>query len=298
MDPFENSNHLEQPRQSRFRRAVRVLKGRAGPNLSQANDAVLSFIWIVSGVLTVLIPLIYRTIRKNMYREEYMKYFWEEEYEYYAEQRKQNYENDANGYNYGGAYTANAYSEYMDVNRCRWWQLNCFSFFVNSEGEPMEDQEWMPAWYSGFSLTEEERAEMQDNLEQPGSLKFVYVWQIVLFLALGVYGVMVIQQNRNPTGLIIGLLVWSNFAFLSMWLMADGSIITEGQDVKRTGFYGQMSVLIFMTNFWYFLHGLAFLLVFWIRASSMAEEDKKEKEQRTAAEAPAEKPYKAPATAL
>lgn len=298
MDPFENSNHIEEPRQSRFRRAVRGLKGRGGRNQSLPGNAVLSLTWIVSSLLAVLIPLIYRTIRKNMYREEYMKYFWEEEYEYYAEQRKQNYENDANGYNYGGAYTANAYSEFVDVNRCRWWQLNCFSFFVNAEGEPMQDQEWMPTWYSGFSLTEEERTEMQDNLEQPGSLKFVYVWQIVLFLALGVYGLMVIQQNRNPTGLIIGLLVWSNFAFLSMWLMADGSIITEGQEVKRTGFYGQMSVLIFMTNFWYFLHGLAFLLVFWIRASTVAKEDAKEKEQRNCAEPPAEKPYKAPATSL
>ena len=144
----------------------------------------------------------------------------------------------------------------------------------------MDGQEWQPTWYSGFSTTEEEREAMQQSLEQPGSLKFVYVWQILMFLVIGWYGLKVIRQNRNPTGLVVALLVWANFAFLSMWLMADGSIVTDGQVVKRSGFYGQLSVLIFMSNFWYFLHGLAFVLVFWIRSSCLAEEEQREKEEK------------------
>jgi len=245
---------------------------------SPGDNVVLNTAWILSSVLTVLVPLIYRTIHKNRYRQEYLKYYWEQEYEQYVSQRQQNYEKYGNSYNYGGAYMANYQeSEYIDVNQCKWWQLNCFSFFVNKEGEPMPDQEWQPAWYSGFSVSEEERQQMQDNLEQPGSLKFVYIWQIIMFAVLASYGLLVIRQNRNPSGLIIALLVWSNFAFLSMWLMADGSIVTEGQQVKRTGFYGQMSVLIFMSNFWYFLHGFAFVLVFWMRSTFREEKEESEK---------------------
>eukprot|EP00536_Pseudo-nitzschia_multiseries_P012301 jgi/Psemu1/290194/fgenesh1_pg.464_\ len=301
MDPFENSKPAEG---GKFRRAVHGLTAPVKRTYRSFNspgrNSLLGLAWVFSGVLTVLIPLIYRTIHKKKYRAEYLKYFWEQEYENYAQQRQENYEQYGNSYNnYYNNNNPNYYGqgEYVDVNQCRWWQLSCFSFFVNGEGEPMQDQEWMPAWYNAFSTTEEEREEMEYNLEQPGSLKFVYIWQIVLFLGLGYYGLMVIHQNRNPSGLIIALLVWSNFAFLSMWLMADGSIITEGEQVLRTGFYGQMSVLIFMSNFWYFIHGLAFVLVFWIRSSCLAEKKANEKDgKQTAQAAAAEEKYMAPAT--
>jgi len=278
---FENSSPVK--RLSKFRGAVaKVIPEKIKLLHSREENVLLSIVWVVSGLLSVLIPLIYRTIHKNKYRATYMTYYWEQEYEQYEEQRKENYEKYGNQYStYGEAYYADyGEPEYQDVNNCKWWQLNCFSFFVNREGEPMEGQEWAPTWYSGFITTEEERQEMQDNLEQPGSLMFVYIWQILMFAAIGYYGLKVINQNRNPTGLIIALLVWSNYAFLSMWLMADGSIVTDGQVVKRTGFYGQMSVLIFMSNFWYFIHGLGFVLFFWLR-SKLAEDEEEEKEAKT-----------------
>jgi len=282
MDPFQNK--APTGRVSRFRRAV----GRINPankyNVchSPGDNVVLSLAWAVSGLLTVLIPLIYRTVHKFKYRQEYMKYYWEQEYEQYNQQRQENYEQYGNQYNYGGAYAADyQQSRYVDVNNCKWWQFNCFSYFVNQDdGEPMEGQTWAPTWYSGFSTTEEEREEMQNNLEQPGSLKFVYVWQIIMFLVIGWYGMRVIRQNRNPTGLIVALLVWANFAFLSMWLMSDGSIVTDGQQAKRTGFYGQISVLVFISNFSYFLHGLAFVLVFWIRSSCLEDQELRETEEK------------------
>lgn len=280
MDPF--ASHNPTSRVSKFRRSVKKFVSVPEKyNVCHSSDDnfVLTLAWIASGLLTVLVPLIYRTIHKNKYREIYMSYYWEEEYQLYEEQRQQNYEQYGNQYGYGGANMYEGYErEYVDVNNCKWWNFNCFSFFVNKEGEPMEDQEWAPAWYSGFMTTEEEREQMQNNLEQPGSLKFVYIWQIVMFLVIGLYGLKVIRQNRNPTGLIVALLVWANFAFLTMWLMADGSIIVDGDQVKRIGFYGQVAVLIFMTNFWYFIHGLAFVLIFWIRSSCLADQEQKEKE--------------------
>lgn len=277
MDVFENSPPLES-KSSRFRRMMRSVEPRRfGWFHSPCDNAVLSIIWVVSGILTVAVPLIHRNIHKNKYQDMYLSYYWEHEYRQYAENRKQNYEKYGNNYNYYGAYT-NSYADYewVDVNNCKWYKPFCFSFYANREGEPMPNQEWYPTWYSGFQTTEEERMEMEDNLENPGSLKFVYVWQLIIFIAIMVYGTVVIRNNRNPTGLIVALLVWSNFAFISMWLMADNSIETEGERAFRWGFYGQISVLIFMTNFWYFLQGLVFAIIFWVRGSCLAEQRQRE----------------------
>lgn len=283
MDPFENTDPTGIESRSRFQRTVSGFTSNThGWFHHPSNTVMLSIVWIVSGVLTVLVPLVYRTIHKNKYREIYMSYFWQEEYQAYEQQLQQNYQQYGNSYNYGGAYMydGSGEREWVDVNNCKWYQINCFSFYANRDGEPMPDQEWYPRWFSGFTTTEEEQQEMEANLEQPGSLKFVYVWQLLMFVVIGWYGMLVIRQNRNPTGLIVALVVWANFSFLSMWLMADGGIVTDGEQVKRSGFYGQISVLIFMSNFWYFLHGLAFVVVFWLRASFLAQERQKEIKDR------------------
>jgi len=276
MDLFDNSNPTRVQPRSRFQRFTsRTNRGCCN---SQGGNMIVSIAWVVSGLLSVLIPLIHRTVHKNKYRETYMNYYWQHEYEISQEQRQQNYEQYGNNYNYGGVYMydGTAEREWIDVNNCKWYQPNCVSYYTNQQGEPMSNQGWYPSWFSGFTTTEEEREEMETNLEQPGSLKFVYVWQLMLFAVICCYGMSVIRRDRNPAGLIIALLVWTNFAFLSMWLMADGSIITEGEQVYRMGFYGQISVLIFMSNFWYLLHGLAFVIVFWLRASCWEEQRNEE----------------------
>jgi len=58
-----------------------------------------------------------------------------------------------------------------------------------------------------------------------------------------------------------------------MWLLADNSIITDGDLVQRTGFYGQFSVLMFITNAWYVIFGLTFSAIFAIRGHNMHDED-------------------------
>ncbi|KAG7347337.1 hypothetical protein IV203_016042 [Nitzschia inconspicua] len=259
------------------------LQGVFERRFSAEGNFVLSASWVLSGLLAFLIPLIYRTIHKKKYEQEYMKYFWEKEYEYQEEMRQQGYEKYGNNYNYGGAYMyPDNYMnrEYWDVNNCRWWQMNCFPYYVNQDGEPMPDQGWYPTWYSGWTVTEEEREQMALGREQPGSLKFVYVWQLLTFLVLLWYGVRVIRQNRNVTGLLIALFVWANFAFMSMWLMADNSIQIDGDGVFRSGFYGQLSVLIFLSNFWYMLHAFIFLIVLGMRQCMIQEEAERVKKER------------------
>lgn len=262
---------------TRLARALRRFtprdRRRLGP--SPETNFVLCAIWLITGIVVVLGPLIYRTIHKRKYNEVYLSYYYEQEMEYYEQQRQEAYEMYGNNYMYPQDYMER---EYMDVNNCRWWQLNCFSYYVQSDGEPAAQQGWYPTWYSGWATTEEQQEQRDKNREQPGSLKFVYVWQILMFIVIVAYGLTVIRENRNTTGLIVALVVWANFCFTSMWLMADGSIATDGEEVLRSGFYGQMSVLIFMTNFWYFFHGLVFAIVFWIRGAMLDEQVQSNKE--------------------
>merc|ERR1711865_11121 len=87
------------------------------------------------------------------------------------------------------------------------------------------------------------------------------------------YGYKVIKENRIVSGVTIALVVFANMAFLSMWMIADGSIVTDGEHVRRWGFYGQFSVLMFITNFWYLLFGIVFTIVFVLRGRQMHNED-------------------------
>merc|ERR1712085_242220 len=80
------------------------------------------------------------------------------------------------------------------------------------------------------------------------------------------------RQKRIVTGLLLSLFVFANMSFLSMWMLADGSIYIDGEYVQRRGFYGQFSVLVFMANAWYVLFGVIFLVVFGLKASRMNKE--------------------------
>ncbi|KAL3939773.1 MAG: hypothetical protein SGARI_001249 [Bacillariaceae sp.] len=254
------------------------MQGVFEKGFSSEGNFVLALVWGITGLLAFLIPLIHRTIHKNKYEEVYMSYYWEQEYEWEEEQRKEGYEQYGNNYNYGGAYM---YPQ-------EWAE----------HGEPMPEQGWYPSWFSGWAVTEEDREMMESGHMQPAGLKFAYVWQLIIFIGIIWYGIRVIRQQRNPTGLLIALFIWTNYAFMSMWLMADGSIQTDGQGIKRTGFYGQVSTLIFTSNFWYFLHGLAFCVVFGIRKCMIDDEERKLKKEQAKnekiSEAEQEKSYQAP----
>eukprot|EP00428_Durinskia_dybowskii_P020606 CAMPEP_0170206086 /NCGR_PEP_ID=MMETSP0116_2-20130129/2593_1 /TAXON_ID=400756 /ORGANISM="Durinskia baltica, Strain CSIRO CS-38" /LENGTH=194 /DNA_ID=CAMNT_0010456489 /DNA_START=113 /DNA_END=697 /DNA_ORIENTATION=+ len=80
-----------------------------------------------------------------------------------------------------------------------------------------------------------------------GVLTFIYVWTILLLFALGYFGNrFVMEGNYNPLHWII----WSftNYAFIVMVLVSGlGAIHNEGREIEETGWYGQLSVLIFLT---------------------------------------------------
>jgi hypothetical protein len=213
----------------------------AAPVSSRSTDPLLFVAWFGSGIATILIPLFSRTIRMKQYQNQYYQYNGEED----GQQSSDN--------NY-------------DANNCRWWQFTCSSYYTNGNGEAQEDEAYTPDWFSGWGQSEEQRESAQENGQTTGALRFVYGWQIIMFAAILFYGIGVIAKRKPSSGLLGMLLIWANFNFLSMWMLADGSIVTYGRALETSGFYGQFSVLMFITNAWYTLFGVVFSVVFVLRS--------------------------------
>lgn len=253
---------------------------------SKAANNLFALAWVICGALTVMVPLVFRTLKMNNYRNMYYMYNWEEAQQEYQEQKEQYYEEMyANNYGeYGQDYDYQAQWEQMrgtyDINQCKWYQLNCFPYYINEDGEPEPSAGWYPAWFSGWTQTEEEREQMMNDGETSGAMIFVYIWQIIMFIVIVVYGCIVIRQNRVVTGVTVALVVFANMCFLSMWMLADGSIVTDGEFVQKLGFYGQFSVLMFITNAWYVIFGLIFSVLFAIRGHHMHDDKESDTKQK------------------
>jgi hypothetical protein len=239
--------------------------------MSAQGNFLLATAWVIGGILTVAIPAIYRAVKMNDYRKMYLMWNWEEAQKQYEQQQQQYYENKYYNQWNQGQYQWEQRSGLYDINQCKWWQLNCFPYYINENGEPEPAAGWYPSWFSGWTVTEDEREQMLEDGETSQALKFVYAWQIIMFAAIIIYGVIVIRQNRIVSGLIVALVVFANMSFLSMWMLADGSIITDGEYVQQTGFYGQFPVLMFITNAWYVAFGMIFTIILVLRAQAMHE---------------------------
>jgi len=255
---------------------------------SKAHNLMFSLAWVICGAFTVLIPLIFRTMKMNNYQNMYYMYNWEEAQQEYEEQQNEYYENmyenqymqqyGQGNYQYQWEQMRGSY----DINQCKWWQLNCFPYYINEDGEPEPAAGWYPSWFSGWTVTEEEREQMMTDGETSSALVFAYIWQIIMFIVIIVYGYIVIKQNRVVTGVTVALVVFANMCFLGMWMLADGSIVTDGEFVQKTGFYGQFAVLMFITNAWYVIFGIVFGAIFAIRGHHMHDESPSKQKQQDA----------------
>jgi len=275
---------------------------------SPAANNIISIAWLASGVLTVLVPLVYRNMKMNNYQNMYYMYNWEEAQEQYEQQQQEYYENmyenqymqqyGQGNYQYQWEQMQGTY----DINQCKWYQLNCFPYYINEDGEPEPMAGWYPSWFSGWTVTEEQREQMLEDGETSSALIFTYVWQIIMFAIILAYGYIVIKQNRIVTGVTVALVVFANMCFLAMWMLADGSIITDGDYIQQIGFFGQFPVLMFITNAWYVIFGIVFSAIFAVRGHNMHEpiESKQKHEEASAqnykplGEPTSEKPKNAP----
>lgn len=252
---------------------------------SDLANTLFSILWGLSGLATVVGPIVYRNLRMNNYRNMWEAYNWEEAQQQYQEKQEQYWQTYMK--NYGQQYGENGYqydwkqqmqNGVYDINQCKWFQFNCFPYYINENGEPEPMAGWYPSWFSGWTVSEEQREQMLEEGQTSGALIFTYVWQILMFIVILAYGFIVIKQNRVVSGLTVALVVFANMCFLAMWMLADGTIITDGDYIQDIGFYGQFPVLMFMTNAWYVIFGIVFAALFTIRSHYMHSEKAAEKQ--------------------
>ena len=77
----------------------------------------------------------------------------------------------------------------------------------------------------------------------------MYIYIVLMFLAVVIYGnTTMAQSSVPPSKLQFLMLGFANLCFLVCVLLGglDG-VKTEGREIEETGFYGQKSVLLFLT---------------------------------------------------
>jgi hypothetical protein len=127
--------------------------------------------------------------------------------------------------------------------------------------------------------------EREPDEQGQGTLLFAFVWIVALFLTMTLYGNHLLaqqQQGSSSSTVLLPQLQWAligfgNTCFLVCILIGGlDAIQIEGREMEETGFYGQLSVLVFLTS----LFGIVFSVVFyvWIRRRIQLEAAIEEKE--------------------
>lgn len=223
---------------------------------AKGGNRVLKASWLVFAVLTILIPVLVRNARMNRYQN----------------QSWGNVAQQYNQYQQQGA-------RFTDVNKCKWYNFGCTPYYVNEQGQYVSEYEMQQEKYR---QEYEQKQQNYQNQAQGNSyyqaqqaragasgttaaLRFVYAWQIIMFAAIVAYGYSVLHYGKNPSYLIGALAVWFQFNFLSMFMLADGSM--NANDDNLSGRYGQFATLMFMTDLGYGIFGFVFAFIFFARAS-------------------------------
>ena len=235
--------------------------------------------WVLSGFLSILIPVITWNVQKGKY---YSAYGYALEAE---EQQRQYYENQNgnNNNNNGNNNNGNYYNYYKE---CSWINFSCRKkqyYYATAEERQKAYEEGnmlqeLPGWYiflGGAENSEEMQKWKEENTGQRGNansseggLKFVYTMTLFLFIALVGYGAVTLGKKQPLTNLIALLVITSVVALMNLAMTAQGVISSDDRDMEDSyyGWYGQMGVLIAYTDFWFILFSLAYLIAFRVRS--------------------------------
>lgn len=117
------------------------------------------------------------------------------------------------------------------------------------EGEDDQMQEY---WW---------RNQRNEEIEGRGkaAITITYLWVLVMFIALILYGNIVLKRNSEFVVLQATIVMFANFAFVIMILLSGlGAINNEGNDMEEDGFYGQISVCFFLSCLFWVFHAIIF----------------------------------------
>jgi hypothetical protein len=217
------------------------------------TDFFLLCAWLVTAGCAVLFPL----LRWNASKAKYYSYYGR--YNQY-EQQQRAYEQAQNGNNYNNQqYQYNGMYNYQ----CKWYQWSCrksannMYYYQQASGDGNGQAFYAPNWYrminGKMESDDREREEMGANASgASGTLKFVYVWTLFMFIALVLFGALVLWKRNpgGPTALFVMLMFFGQLALLQLLLLGQGVIMTDMRDMEDSiyGWYGQavFFVLLFI----------------------------------------------------
>lgn len=206
------------------------------------------FFWWVAGILAIFIPFGIWSSEKQSFYSNYGKAI-----EYQNAQRA--YEEAQNAYQQN----QDGNGEQLQSWNCGWWQFRCRNnrynymkaYGDNGDGERMGI--YTPSWYNylggkydDIASRDREALGMDSSVDNSASLRFVYIWSVIIFVAILAYGTYTFYKRQSITTLNVMLgLVWQ-YALLLMILMPQGIISTEERDLEDSvyGWYGQIGVLM------------------------------------------------------
>lgn len=170
---------------------------------------------------------------------------------------------------------ADYYDEYGNyVGPSHWWQFwkknNYNNNYNQDQGQNDQEEGGAPWWY----LWTDERREEEEGY---GTLVFVYLWTVISLVLLGVFGNRLVNDG-NFQSLRWMLFSFMNYAFIVMVLIGGlDAVNNEGRQIEETGWYGQTSVLLFLTC----LFGMfkCVIFQFWLgRRAAESKEDSRTEE--------------------
>lgn len=130
-----------------------------------------------------------------------------------------------------------------------WWNNNNDDDNNNNNGEDDENNNgwWYNLWYGN----EEERREEEQG---SGALVFVYLWTLVMFLAIVYYGHQHIRNSSTNKNFLLALCMFANLSFVACILVGANMRGMEERAVEEYGFFGLFAGCMVVTYaLWTFL---------------------------------------------
>jgi hypothetical protein len=234
-------------------------------------------VWWLGGLLSIFVPVLKWNKSRQAYYGLYGSYVEYQQAQRNYEEAQNNDDNNGNGYyDEDGNYVQN-----QQFN-CSWWQYGCRKqqyawrqYQQQQNGSGDGQQIYTPGWYQFLGGKgqddQREREEMGLEGDTNGGVKFVFVWSLLLFVSILMYGSFVFYQHHKQRGialtyyttLAVLLFAMLQYSLLQLVLVPQGVIAVDERDMEDSiyGWYGQWPVLLVYFEFAQCLFsGICFLL--------------------------------------
>lgn len=217
------------------------------PNFHQMTRDPFLIGWNGSAFISIVLPLLIMIIGRSTYNN-------------------YNYNNNNNGNNNNNN---NQYNN--QYNSSPWWKFwgNNYNNYNNNRnsGGSQDQANNVPWWWFGG----QQRRDREQ--EGHGTLIFVYIYLLLLYVGLILYGNYVFRRSTNFAGLQGALFIFTQMVFLLMILLAGlpEVIRVEGPELEETGWYGQFAVCLFLTCLFWLIQGIVFTTLMRKRVNRLSD---------------------------